>query len=310
MNLEFRLQDVLGNRYVLKNPMSFSCVKSKETPADNLKVSFFQKDFQTISTAYQPEIKSVDIFEQSNLIFKGICDQQSIIADSSGGRVEIEARGLGALLLDNEALPQEYYNASLNQIFKNHIEPYEFFNKINHDISLPLFAVSKGMSQWDVFSSFCFCATGKHPFISGNEVMLEATSPSSHFIESVFTEGISEIRHVIRRCDTISSVFIRDENGSYSSQVTNNPAIQAGISRTRYLIPPPQWATQTMLNAHLKLKDSTNNRNRWTLKLAGLHHFMLDDRISLKDYFEGLSVYEIQLSFNQTGTYTKLVLAL
>lgn len=306
--VDFVLTDVVGNKFFLHSPAGFSCSKSMDSPADSLSVSFFQN---VLADQYDgfPEIKFVQAFLGNDLLFDGICDEQSVCYNQNGACIELAARGLGALLLDNEACPQEYSRVSMDEIFQKHVKPYGFFLFQSNGETLPIFTVSKGMSQWDVFSSFCKQAVGKVPYVSGDTVLLYPDSKHVPGIQGDFLDGVVEVKHTIRRCDAISTVFLRDEDGRYSAHIKNNQALDAGISRTRYLIPSPQWVGKVEANAALKLKDSMASRNKWYVKLAGIHNYSLGDFISLQHHFSNLQIVKVQFVFNQLGWFTKLSLA-
>lgn len=70
--------------------------------------------------------------------------------------LEIAARSMAALLLDNEAIPQTYAYPSLPLLFERHGKPYGFteWEGEPSGFSVP-FTITKGMSEWEVLSLFC-----------------------------------------------------------------------------------------------------------------------------------------------------------
>lgn len=95
-------------------------------------------------------------------MFKGQIDE--IITKSSGEKitVKITARSMAGILLDNEAEPCIYFNASSSVIFERHLQPFGFNGYIGDNN--PYFGyikISKGMSQWQVLENYCVNKYGK-----------------------------------------------------------------------------------------------------------------------------------------------------
>ena len=78
---------------------------------------------------------------------------------AEGLRLEVSGRGMAALLLDNEALGQDYGTATLEDILRDHVAPYGI--ELSGEASLPAvspFSVSTGSSEWAVlyeFAQYC-----------------------------------------------------------------------------------------------------------------------------------------------------------
>lgn len=121
MELSFYLYTPQGERQKKENPVSFSWVTSADTPADSLKAVFLCEPSDIGKETAEIEVKS-----GSRRLFHGICDRRSICREQNGQTLVLWARSDGALLLDNEAIPQEYEQASLGEIFDRHIRPTVF----------------------------------------------------------------------------------------------------------------------------------------------------------------------------------------
>ena len=126
MELTFQFSFLDGSRKMLKNPVSFSCLSSTDTPAESLKAVFMVND----PGIWKQEMDSVLVQMGEKLLFQGKCDRQIVSLSQQGCRLTIWARSLAAALLDNEAIPQEYHNISVNEVFDKHIKPYGFRNDL------------------------------------------------------------------------------------------------------------------------------------------------------------------------------------
>ena len=147
---------------LLPSPVTVVYNSEFSVPADDVTVEF-------------PYIKGCEDgdflygFDGENLVFKGQIDE--IITKSSGEKitVKITARSMASVLLDNEAEPCIYFNASSSVIFERHLQPFGFNGYIGDNN--PYFGyikISKGMSQWQVLENYCVNKYGKKPRITGD----------------------------------------------------------------------------------------------------------------------------------------------
>ena len=98
MELHFFLEQLDGQRRELVHPVSFSLVRSADTPADSLKAEFMVPGAQE----WEQEIARVELQADGRRLFCGICDRQIVGLDSAGCRLTVWARSDAAVLLDNE----------------------------------------------------------------------------------------------------------------------------------------------------------------------------------------------------------------
>ena len=125
-------------------PVSFSLVRSADTPADSLKAEFMVSDAQD----WEQEIARIELQAEGRRLFRGICDRQIVGIDSAGCRLTVWARSDAAVLLDNEAIPQEYSCVTLDEMFAKHLAPYGFQSDLEGEGSLLGYQVGKGVSEW------------------------------------------------------------------------------------------------------------------------------------------------------------------
>ena len=98
---------------------------------------------------------SFTAYEEGERVFTGVVDECQVSQSQDGGVLEVSGRGLAALLLDNEALGQDYGTATLEDILRDHVEPYGI--QTAPGASLPAvspFSVSTGSSEWSVVYEF------------------------------------------------------------------------------------------------------------------------------------------------------------
>jgi hypothetical protein len=132
-------------QFPLPEPVKLVFRADKDAPADRLSAAF----------VFSPAagVTGLQIVEKDgSTFFDGIVDEQI----QSGDLLTLSCRSRAALLLDNEALPQEYAAPSLGLIFERHLKPYGFTAfRGNGAVFSSAFSVTKGMSEWQAAEAFC-----------------------------------------------------------------------------------------------------------------------------------------------------------
>lgn len=228
--LRFELSTRSG---VLSLPSPISVVYNSEyfVPADDISVEI-------------PYIEGCDDgdflfgYEDDRLVFKGQADE--IVTQKNGDKitVKITARSMAGILLDNEAEPCIYFNASSSVIFDRHLRPFGFEDYTGDNE--PYFGyvrISKGMSEWQVLENYCMNKYGRIPRITGNGRVIFSGLPDEKKLCFGKDEqyGYTSIKSTLRRYKTISEVRLRLEKGNmYKSTVKNNLA-DSRMVRRRYV---------------------------------------------------------------------------
>ena len=174
--------------------------------------------------------------ENGTVLFDGIIDEQE--TEPTGGTLSIFARSRAALLLDNEAMPQNYINPSLRIIFERHIRPYGFTRCVGDTRGFSgALTVSKGMSEWAVAEAFCSRFLGTKPRITENG----SFDASGAVPEREILFGKDGIRFCSctrkdQYCDLYSEIYTRTPgSGAYTLAARDAKAVSLGIVRRRFL---------------------------------------------------------------------------
>ena len=195
MELHFFLEQLDGQRRELVHPVSFSLVRSADTPADSLKAEFMVPDAQD----WKQEIARIELQADGRRLFRGICDRQIVGLDSAGCRLTVWARSDAAVLLDNEAIPQEYSCVTLDEMFAKHLAPYGFQSDLEGEGSLLGYQVGKGVSEWEAFSTFCQRALGRSPHVHLSRVSFRLPGRARRTISS--GQAVSAVSRTVRRSE-------------------------------------------------------------------------------------------------------------
>ena len=205
MELHFFLEQLDGQRRELVPPVSFSLVRSADTPADSLKAEFMVPDAQE----WEQEIARIELQAEGKRLFRGICDRQIVEVSGAGCRLTVWARSDAAVLLDNEAIPQEYSCVTLDEMFAKHLAPYGFQSDLEGEGSLLGYQIGKGVSEWEAFSTFCQRVLGRSPHVHLSRVSFRLPGRARRTISN--GQAVSAVSRTVRRSEVISQVLLRDE---------------------------------------------------------------------------------------------------
>lgn len=215
----------------LPSPVSLRLEQDEDAPADS---------FQGVFPLYGPigALTGITVTGNSGQgWFDGIVDEQSESLESSGIILKVSARSRAALLLDNEALPQNYINPSLKTVFERHIAPYGFsgFSGDSRVYTGGL-KISKGMSEWQAAALFCSRFLGTVPRIRGN--VFDASGQKQHTkIRFASSGGIRfSSAEVLRRpCALYSELNQVKTDGSVTLAAIDKKAEALGVRRRRFV---------------------------------------------------------------------------
>lgn len=303
MELRFFLEQLDGRRRELEHPASFSLVRSADTPADSLKAVFLIPDARD----WEQEIARIELQADGRRLFRGSCDRQIVGLDSAGCRLTVWARSDAAVLLDNEAIPQEYSCVTLDEMFAKHLAPYGFQSDLEGEGRLLDYQVGKGMSEWEAFATFCQRALGRTPHVHLSRVSFQLPGRARRTLPA--GQAVSTVSRTVRRSEVISQVLLRDELGHYSTVLESEAARGLQILRRRCMIPSAQW-TNAAQDAQLKMQQSMRERIQWEIELPRLVDWELGDQVSGEIAglaFRGNIVYQ-ELGFSGQGESSVLIL--
>lgn len=227
--MNYVLTDTNGKTVVFENAVSVVLDRDKEAVADALTLvlacDVCNRDFAFVCVEHDGKV-----------IFKGIVDEQTETQTAAAVLVEIVARSMAAVLLDNEALPQIYHKPSMDEIFRRHIQPLGFESYIGKNgILNGELSITKGLSVWRVLQMFQSSCGGAEP-----KVRMDGTIDVSDNREEqtviLSPKIMVERSHTKKRYSVISKVCTRGRSGAGYEIAEENPlAKKLNICRIRYL---------------------------------------------------------------------------
>lgn len=177
--------------------------------------------------------------EGGDVVFRGVVDECEVRVDGNGSTLEVTGRGLAALLLDNEALGQDYVTATLEDILRDHVLPYGI--EVASRAALPAvgrFSVAGGSSEWSVLEEFCryhgaavprFDRMGRlelAPWRDGEKRVVGDRVP------------VTALRCTQRRYGVLSEIWVRDRVRQTVEKI-DDPAFRAAGGQCRRVMTMP-----------------------------------------------------------------------
>lgn len=204
-------------------------------------------------------------------VFTGVVDEFACVCGGSGLYLELSGRGMAARLLDNEAMPAQYQQATCADIVENHVKPYGI--EVVGGDALPTvsgFSVSSGVSEWSVVQDFACYYGGIVPrFDREGRLILDG-----HGDDTVTEIGqrapVTGWEYREQRHGVLSSVAVRRRT-DWGVQWVEDKAFlaQGGCARRVVTVPNETGMAAMRYTADYQLKASQSERVRLTLTLAG-----------------------------------------
>lgn len=109
-----------GRTFQLPVPLSWELNYTAGVPSDSFWVRCPWQAGQGTDPAEWVRFSAA---EAGETVFSGVVDECEVNQGAEGLRLEVSGRGMAALLLDNEALGQDYGTATLEDILRDHVAP-------------------------------------------------------------------------------------------------------------------------------------------------------------------------------------------
>lgn len=236
-----------GKRISLGAPLEAVLSIEEDTPADAFTGVF---PWKSIYEELEPVF--LEICGGGEVVFFGPVDELQRRFSSEGCMLEIVARSMAALLLDNEAIPQTYAYPSLPLLFERHGKPYGFteWEGEPSGFSVP-FTITKGMSEWEVLSLFCSRYLKVSLRARGKRLeALEERKEEFPLLQFGREIPILECSAEDKMCERYSEILVKPENTeTFALSVFDGEAKSLGIRRRRLLSGSTELAREALVKA-------------------------------------------------------------
>jgi len=277
--------------------------RSLESPADG-----FTGHFPVERRPF--ELVSLRLMRGGATIFEGKVDAQRLSISRDGMLLTLEARSKGGLLLDNQAVPRVYENLTTHGLFEWLLAPHGFL-LLASPRTLEEFTVRAGQTLWAAFSAFTKRTYGRLPFVVGDMVIVSQTDPGVSTVVGDALRPFSRLEHTISHYRPISRIFIRDEEGEYSTFVQNHDAPPRGIVRERFIVPGGEFVSTPQWDAATRIRRSMREMERVVAELPGFHQLRPGGGVAIEHpgfFMANLMVDESVFTLDAGGGRTVLTL--
>lgn len=218
-----------GGERILPAAIHMRLDREEDAPADSMEATF------PLSADCGP-ITGLTVSDQTGtVLFDGIVDEQEICL--TDGTLSLASRSRAALLLDNEALPQNYMNPSLATIFSRHLRPYGFTQYLGDGRCFTgTLAVTKGMSEWTAAAAFCTRFLKTKPRITGRVFDASGSAPKAELLFGTGGLRFSSALFKSRYCKLYSELYVpKPGGGTYLLSVQDQETQRLTVRRRRFL---------------------------------------------------------------------------
>ena len=181
-------------------------------------------------------------------VFTGVVDECEVSLTDKGCFLELSGRGLAALLLDNEALGQDYQLATPADILRDHVSPYGIVTAGAEGLeAVADFRVDTGSSEWTVLEEFLRAQGRSAPrFDRAGRLILSGEESRLSIGDST---PVTMLVHRDSRYGVLSEVLVRDRYSGLTQRVENKTFSALGGRARRVLTMPGRALSHEMTAA-------------------------------------------------------------
>lgn len=304
--------DAAGRQWLLPQPTAWRMEYTAGTPCD----SFWMRCPWEAGSGTRPgDWPRFWAEHEGERVFTGVVDECQVEQSGGGSVLELSGRGMAALLLDNEALGQDYGTATLEDILRDHVAPYGI--ELSGEASLPAvspFSVSTGSSEWAVLYEFAQYCGGVCPrFDRAGRLVLKGWTEVENLAISDATP-VTSLTVRDRRYGVLSQILVRDRVRQTVEQVEATDFLRMGGRCRRVMTMPGRSSYQAMrYSGQFQLDRSAAELVRMEAVVPVLFYGKPGDlvRIQRSDWDRNGSwrVVEASVQADEAGGRTRLELA-
>lgn len=258
-----------GQRWQLPPALSWEMEYTCGVPCDSF---FYRCPCMGTGGADTAQWYRAEFYEGEELVFRGVVDECVQTISSAGRWLELSGRGMAALLLDNEAMPQDYERADLADILRDHVTPYGLETAgspvlpgVNH------FSVAAGSSEWAVLYEFARYYAGISPRFDRRGRLVLDPWPEGDILLLGDGTAVTELSLRDKRYGVLSQVLVRDRYRDHTEQVSDRDFIAQGGCARRVITLPGRGDWQTMrYTGTYQLERSAAQRLRLEVEIPQL----------------------------------------
>lgn len=185
--------------------------------------------------------------EGGQVMLRAVVDEYTVDLDGGGLTATVSGRGYAARLLDNESRPVTYESATLQEILRNHAEPYGVSCAEAADLRAgSVYTVAAGSSQWKAVEGFCRTYGGFSPRFSREGALLAAPEGAGRTVsigagDPVLACSVREDHYGV-----LTEALVIDKTRNKDFTVKNQEMIAKGGQCRRVVYTPGQSTWDAM----------------------------------------------------------------
>lgn len=299
-------------RWTLPDPVAWRLEYTAGVPCDSF---WLRCVWDENNTTKPEEWVSFTAEHEGQRVFTGVVDECEVSVTAQGRLLEASGRGMAALLLDNEALGQDYITATQEDIIQDHVRPYGISVAGGAKLRpVSQFSVSTGSSEWSVIYDFARYYGGIAPrFDREGRLLLTGWDNKTEWVIDDNTPLISLVRRDTR-CGVLSQVLMRDRWSGAVETLTNREFTAAGGRARRVITMPSRSSYKDMrYSGQFQLDKSASGWKRMEVTVAQAFCVWPGDLVTVKrgglDWNGRYRAVEVTVGMDTGGCWSRIELA-
>lgn len=304
--------DAAGKSWTLPGALAFRMEYTAGVPCDSF---WLRCGWDGDNTVKPGEWVSFQAEHQGERVFTGVVDECEVSVGSSGRLLEVSGRGMAALLLDNEALGEDYQSATQADILRDHVTPYGITTAPGGGLPpVSHFSVTTGSSEWSVVYDFARYYGGVSPrFDRQGRLVLSGWDDSRERVVDDTTPVITMTRRD-KRYGVLSQVLVRDRWSGRTERVENTAFRSAGGRARRVITMPSRSNYKAMrYSGQFQLDRSTSELERLEITVGEAFCVWPGDLVDVHrkgwDWNGRYRASQVTVGLDKSGYWSRMELA-
>lgn len=306
------MTDASGKNWVLPAPLAWRMEYTAGVPCDSF---WLQCGWDAGNEAKPGEWTAFRAEHRGERVFTGVVDECEVAVNASGRLLEVSGRGMAALLLDNEALGEDYQSATQADILRDHVTPYGIVTAPGAGLPpVSRFSVAAGSSEWSVVYDFARYYGGVAPrFDRLGRLVLSGWNDSRERVVDDTTCVISMARRD-KRYGVLSQVLVRDRWSGRTERVENAAFLRAGGRARRVITMPSRSSYKAMrYSGQFQLERSAAEQARLEITVGEAFCVWPGDLVSVQrtgwDWNGRYRAAQVTVGMDKGGYWSRMELA-
>lgn len=304
--------DGAGNRWGLPIPTAWQMEYTAGVPCD----SFWMRcPWEPDNTEKPSQWIGFTAEHEGERVFTGVIDECEVSLSAQGSVLEVSGRGMAALLLDNQAMGQDYQTATQADILRDHVTPYGIVTAPGAALTpVSQFSVATGSSEWSVVYEFARYYGGIAPRFDRMGQLVLAGWAEGQVCILGDSAPVTQLVCRDKRYGVLSQILMRDRFSGAVHTVDNSAFLASGGRARRVVTMPGRSNYKAMrYTGQFQLDKAASELERLEVTVAQPFCAWPGDLVQLKRAHwtrNGLfRVVQVTVAMDNQGYWSQLELA-